>query len=32
MHKVDECAPVDEIRALAEVYETLIGRYFKVFK
>jgi succinyl-diaminopimelate desuccinylase len=29
MHKVDEHAPVAEIRALVGVYETLIDRYFE---
>ena len=31
MHKVDECAPVEEIRALAGVYQAVIARYFEVF-
>ena len=31
MHKVDECAPVAEIRALAKVYEGVIDRYFEAF-
>jgi succinyl-diaminopimelate desuccinylase len=31
MHKVDEHAPVEEIRALARIYEALIGRYFEAF-
>jgi len=31
MHKVDEAAPVDEIRALAGVYEAVIDRYFETF-
>jgi succinyl-diaminopimelate desuccinylase len=31
MHKVDEHAPVKEIRALARVYQTVIERYFEAF-
>jgi succinyl-diaminopimelate desuccinylase len=31
MHKADEHAPVDEIRALSGLYETLIARYFGAF-
>jgi len=31
MHAVDERAPVSEIRALAEVYQRLIERYFEAF-
>jgi succinyl-diaminopimelate desuccinylase len=31
MHKVDECAPVAEIRQLAGIYEALINRYFEAF-
>ena len=31
MHKVDECAPVEEIRALAATYQALIERYFEAF-
>jgi len=31
MHKVDEHAPVEEIRALAEVYRGVIERYFEAF-
>ena len=27
----DECAPVEEIRTLARVYQAMIGRYFEVF-
>jgi succinyl-diaminopimelate desuccinylase len=31
MHKVDECAPVDEIVALTRVYRAVIERYFETF-
>jgi succinyl-diaminopimelate desuccinylase len=31
MHKVDEGAPVADIRALADIYERLIGDYFAAF-
>lgn len=31
MHKVDEHAPVQEIRDLSRLYETVIGRYFERF-
>lgn len=31
MHMVNEGAPVAEIRALADAYEAIIGRYFEVF-
>ena len=31
MHKVDEHAPVEEIRALARIYQALIERYFEAF-
>jgi succinyl-diaminopimelate desuccinylase len=31
MHRVDEAAPVAEIRALADAYEAIITRYFKAF-
>jgi succinyl-diaminopimelate desuccinylase len=31
MHKVDEHAPVDDIRALTRAYTALIGRYFEAF-
>jgi succinyl-diaminopimelate desuccinylase len=31
MHKVDEQAPVADIRGLATIYETLIGDYFGAF-
>jgi len=29
MHQVDERAPVEEIRALARIYEDVLDRYFK---
>jgi succinyl-diaminopimelate desuccinylase len=29
MHQVDERAPVEEIRALARIYETVLDRYFE---
>ena len=32
MHAVDERAPVAEIRALQQVYERLIARYFEAFR
>jgi succinyl-diaminopimelate desuccinylase len=31
MHKVDECAPIADIRGLADIYERLIGDYFAAF-
>jgi succinyl-diaminopimelate desuccinylase len=31
MHAVDECAPVEEIRQLTQIYRTLIERYFQRF-
>ena len=31
MHKVDECAPVDEIRALSGAYQAVIEAYFGAF-
>jgi succinyl-diaminopimelate desuccinylase len=31
MHKVDEAAPVQEIRDLARIYERLIDGYFAAF-
>jgi succinyl-diaminopimelate desuccinylase len=31
MHKVDECAPIDEIVALTRVYQAVIERYFETF-
>lgn len=32
MHKVDERAPLSEIRALSRIYERLIDSYFKTFR
>ena len=31
MHQVDECAPVDEIEALARTYAGIVARYFAAF-
>lgn len=31
MHQVDECAPVDEIEALARTYAGIVARYFETF-
>lgn len=31
IHKIDEHAPVSDILALADIYETILGRYFAAF-